>query len=338
VASGVLFSVLAAVALISGNVMQKRALGGLPQITVGRVGHLVRTLATSRLWMIGFVVCLVGVGLQVVAYSLAPLAVVQTIFNASIVLLIVLSRMRLGERLVRIEWTGLLVVVASVALISTTLGSSVSEHRDSESGVALGVALGVTLVCGALVVWRMRTAGQGGALRFGVAAGLLYGAAALGTKGASTLVDHRGLVASIPSIATSVYPYVFIAFSAVGMLVYQMGIQRFRMAIVGAMSDVVCSTYVVAVGTVVFDEALPRDSAMLALRVGGFAGVVVGTFLVASGGRSGRAESVPSVGSDLGLGPVLAVEAPPWISGPSTGPVQVPDLHELIRTGSLHDG
>ncbi len=72
--------------------------------------------------MSGFLLCLLGMALQIMAFALAPIAVVQSIFNAGIVLLIVVSRLRLGERMQRIEWIGLAVVVASVISISASLG------------------------------------------------------------------------------------------------------------------------------------------------------------------------------------------------------------------------
>jgi len=146
----------------------------------------------------------------------------------------------------------------------------------------------------------------GGAFYLG--AGLLYGAAALGTKGASTLVERHGVVHSIPAIVSSVYPYIFVVFSVFGMFMYQMGLQRFRIAIVGSMSDVICSTYLVAVGVIVFEEALPKDPVTLMLRLAGFVGVLFGAVLVATGGMDDRSDSITSTESDIGLGPVLVPE------------------------------
>jgi hypothetical protein len=84
----------------------------------------------------------------------------------------------------------------------------------------------------------------------------------------------------------SPYPYLFIIFSFLGLLIYQSGLQRARISVVGSISDVVASTYIVAVGTVVFGEHLPSDPITLAARLAGFAGVLLGTVVVAiSGGN-----------------------------------------------------
>jgi drug/metabolite transporter (DMT)-like permease len=258
--------------------------------------------------MLGFALCLVGVVLETMAFALAPIAVVQAIFNTGVVLLIVVSRMKLGERLHRNEWVGLAIVV--VALIS--LSASLSGHKDvvglSGSGPRVLLAVVPTFVVVGFIILVIRSGRGTRGFLYGAAAGLLYGAAALGTKGASTIVVRHGVVASVPTILTSVYPYVFLVFSALGMLIYQTGLQRFRIAVVGSMADVVASTYLVAVGMVVFSESLPKETTTLVLRLGGFAGVLIGSVLVAAGGRNEKVEVRPPIESDLGLGSVIVTE------------------------------
>jgi drug/metabolite transporter (DMT)-like permease len=307
-AAGIVFSLLAALTLNTGNLVQKHAVSSLPEFSARRSGHLVRTLASSREWMAGFILCLVGVGLEVVAFALAPIAVVQAIFNSGVVLLIVFSRLRLGERLHRNEWIGLAIVVASLISLSVSLTQPKNSIGLADSGLPVLLAAAPTLVVVALIVAAIRSGRSKGSFLFGTAAGLLYGAAALGTKGASTLVVRHGVAASVPFILTSVYPYVFLFFSILGMLIYQTGLQRFRISVVGSMSDVVSSTYLVAVGMVVFDEPLPRDRTTLVLRLVGFAGVLLGSVFVAVGGRKDTLETVPQIQSDLGLGTVLVTE------------------------------
>jgi drug/metabolite transporter (DMT)-like permease len=307
-AAGILFSLLAAFTLNTGNLIQKHAVSHLPRFSARRSGHLVRTLATSREWMAGFALCLVGVALEVVAFGLAPIAVVQSIFNSGVVLLIVFSRLRLGERLHRIEWTGLSIVVASLIALSASLATQTNSVGLADSGLRVLLATLPTFVVVGVIVTGLRSGRSTSGFLYGTAAGLLYGAAALGTKGASTLVVRHGVVASVPIILTSVYPYVFFVFSALAMLIYQTGLQRFRIAVVGAMSDVVSSTYLVAIGMVVFDESLPTNPAALVLRLVGFAGVLVGSVVVATGGRNDSGELTLSNESDLGIGTVLVTE------------------------------
>ena len=112
---------------------------------------------------------------------------------------------------------------------------------------------------------------------------------------------------SIPSIFTSVYPYVFIVFSGLGMVIYQSGLQRARISVVGTMSDVICSTYLVAVGMVVFGESLPQDPADPGPSPGWVRRGAAGHGPCGTGGPA-NSEVMPPIESDLGLGPVLVSE------------------------------
>jgi drug/metabolite transporter (DMT)-like permease len=296
--AGIIFSLLSSITLNTGNVVQKHAVASMPPFSPRQIGHLIRTLAASPLWVFGFALCIVGIVLQVMAFALAPIPVVQSIFNAGIVLLLVLSRFRLGERLRRIEWVGIAVVIMAVTAVAVTLNGTTGSLGVTTSGLRLFVALAPTCVLAAIVVALLRSENRSRGFMYGMAAGLLYGAAALGTKGASTLVVRHGVWHSIPGILASPYPYVFVGFSVLAMVIYQTGLQRARISVVGTMSDVVCSTYVVAVGVVVFNEALPHDRATLFLRLGGFAGVLLGSIFVAAGGRQGEHASVPVLPSE----------------------------------------
>jgi drug/metabolite transporter (DMT)-like permease len=307
-AAGVVFSLLAALTLNAGNLVQKHAVSALPAFSARRINHLIRTLVTSREWVAGFLLCLIGVALEIMAFALAPIAVVQSIFNAGVVLLVVFPRLKMGERLRRNEWIGLAIVVAALISLSASLTKSTNSVGLSGSGPRVLLAVGPTLVVVVLVVAAIRSSRGAHAFLYGSAAGLLYGAAALGTKGASTLLVRHGVVASVPRILTSVYPYVFLVLSALAMLIYQIGLQRFPISLVGSMSDVVASTYLVAVGMIVFDESLPKNTTTLSLRLGGFVGILLGSVLVATAGRRGGAETRPPIESDLGVGSVLLTE------------------------------
>ncbi|HUZ09430.1 MAG TPA: DMT family transporter [Acidimicrobiales bacterium] len=283
--AGIVFSVLSSVCINWGNVVEKQAVDRLPPISARRSPHLIRTLLSSRHWMSGFVLTLVGLGLQVLALSRAPIPVVQSIFNAGIVILLIGSRVRLGERLRRTEIAGLAIVVAAVTSVTASLrGSDVVGNAGSLASIA--IAAGPTLLV-AFVVLRMRPHGRHShphsGIAYGVSSGLLYGLAALGTKGASTLIGRFGVVHGVPLIFSSIYPYLFAVFSVAGLVVYQTGLQRSRISVVGSMSDVIAGTYMVAVGTVVFGEPLPTDPVTLTLRLAGFAGVLVGSLVVAGG-------------------------------------------------------
>lgn len=279
---GVVFSVLASLAMNLGNLVEKRAVDALPRLSGHRAIQLFRTLLTSRMWMVGFVITLFGLTFQVLAFASAPIPVVQSIFNAGIVLLLIASRLHLRERLTGRELVGLGIVIVSVVAIATTLGGT-SAVGTRGSGLTVLLAAIPTVIGVGIVLALIRSGMGGTGFLFGVGAGLLYGIASLATKGASTYVVKEGVVRSLPLIFGSAYPYLFAGFSVLALMLYQTGIQRSRFAVVGAMSDVVASTYVVGVGTIVFAEGLPQSTVSGVLRYAGFVGVLLGSVLVAAG-------------------------------------------------------
>ena len=120
---GVIFSLLSAIVLNAGNLTQKHAFSSMPQVSDAAP-------TSSGPWCdpgygcSGFVLCLVGLAFQILAFAHAPIPVVQSIFNAGIVLLIIVSRLKLGERLHSIEWAGIGIVLVSLTLIAVSLGGA----------------------------------------------------------------------------------------------------------------------------------------------------------------------------------------------------------------------
>lgn len=317
---GVVFSLLSAIVLSIGNVTEKHAIAKLPEVSVRRSMHLVRTLLGSASGCSGFSSVWSAWGSKSSRSQWPQFRWCSPFSTPGSCSSSFSHRVKLGERLHRVEWFGIIVVVASLTLIAISLGGSEGDIGLVNSWWRILVALVPTMVVivAIVLVIHSRSYSAAGYL-YGIAAGLLYGAASLGTKGASTLVVREGVWHSIPSIMGSIYPYVFVVFSTFGMLLYQTGLQRSRISVVGSMSDVVCSTYLVGVGMVVFGESLPQDPVTLALRFGGFAGVLAGTVLVATGGNV-TSGTMPPIDSDIGLGPVLVAEVDS-ATGPSIEPV-----------------
>ncbi|MCU1492517.1 MAG: hypothetical protein JWO62_281 [Acidimicrobiaceae bacterium] len=305
---GILFSFLASGCFNLSNLLEKRAVDGMAAISARRASHMVRMLGSSKLWVTGFVVGVVAVGFMVIGYSLAPIAVVQSIFGAGLVLLVLASRLFLNEPMGRREWLGLAVIVIAVVLVSVTLGSSTSPGLRGSMGQVILASVATTAFAAFMFVVLQRSSADP-SVPFGVAAGLLYGVAALQTKSASVLLVHHGVLGGIPRILASPYPYVFIVTSVLGLFTFQTGLQRCRVAVVGPLTNIIASIYVVAVGMVVFSDPLPRSSALTVLRLFGFALVLVGSWAFAAGpataaqlGTAGVTNLAHESGNDAGDG------------------------------------
>src|SRR5579875_2965804 len=116
------------------------------------------------------------------------------------------------------------------------------------------------------------------AVSFGVSSGLFHGVATLGIKAIpGELAGHPGAFAAALALVGSPYPYLAFGMSAAGLLVFQTGLQRCRVSIVGPVSSVTGSAFFMVAGTWLFGERLPADPARLALRL---AGIVVAVLVV----------------------------------------------------------
>jgi drug/metabolite transporter (DMT)-like permease len=290
---GVLFSFFASACFSVSNLMEKTAVDRMPNISARRTGHMLGQIWRSRLWVSGFALGVVAVVMTVIAYSLAPIVVVQTIIGAGLALLVLGSRLFLREPIGRKEYIGLCFIIVAVILVSLTLNSATTSIvRYSTFGI-LGASV-ATLVAAvsAFRVLQGRALGDA-SLPFGLTSGLLYGIAALQAKGASAILQHHGLLGGVPRVLASPYPYVFIVTSILGLLIFQSGLQRSRLAVIGPISSIIASIYVVVLGMIVFHETLPRDTVDTFLRVLGFAMALGGSWIFATGPSTslGRARS-----------------------------------------------
>jgi drug/metabolite transporter (DMT)-like permease len=293
--AGVVISVVSAVLYNVGFVLEKHALGKLPPVHAKRLLHLLTQVLSSPLWVAGFVSLLAGLALQVLALSLVSISVVQPIFVSGIVILLVLSHVALKEHLGRREWGAVCVVALSLFAISLSLDAN-SDHAGASGafGSLVLAAIPTVLVAGWLFITAERV--EGGtrlhirAPMFGLSTGLMYGVAALATKAVAAQVERYGLIDSIPHVLASAYLYALVVTSAIGLLLFQTALQRCPASVIVPVSNVVSSTYVVAVGTVIFGEHLPGAEWKLALRIVGFVGVLVSVLILANPRSTSRAE------------------------------------------------
>ena len=276
----VLVALLATTAYHLGLILEKRALARLPAIDARHALRLLRVLLTAPAWLAGFCLMLCGFALQVVALTLAPVSVVQPVLGSGVVILLVLSRVVLHETLKRLELACVLAMAAAIVVIALSATGAAGHVGHDANGLLLAsVALPVTAIAVGLGASAMR-AGPSGRHRmpsigvsYAVASGLLYGVATLAIKAMSgTLAQHGRVDASLLlAIAASPYPYVTVGCSALGMLVFQTGLQRCRVSIVGPVSNITGSVFFLVAGTWLFGERLPADPPRLALRLAGIA-------------------------------------------------------------------
>jgi drug/metabolite transporter (DMT)-like permease len=272
--AGIPLALLATTAYNVGLVLEKRALGQMPVLDLRRLARVVISLATSRAWLTGFALMLAGLACQTVVLTLEPVSVVQPVLASGVVLVLVLSRLLLRERLRGGEtWCVVAMVVAVVLLALSSASAEVSHYASPDEMAAVMVpsaAVGLLVAAGSLRAGGNSASVTGVWSGFGT--GLLYGVAALAIKALSgILVRHQTAAGLVIGVVSSPYLYALAGCLAVAMLLFQAALQAHRASIVVPVSGVTGSVYFMITGTWLFHEHLPASPARLGLRLAGIA-------------------------------------------------------------------
>ena len=272
--TGIPLALLATTAYNVGLILEKRALGQMRALDIGRPPQVIVSLLTSRAWLAGFALMLTGLACQTIVLTFEPVSVVQPVLASGVVLVLVLSRLVLRERLRGGETWCVAAIVVSVVLLALSATSTEASHHASPGWM---VAVMVpSVVVGLLVaVGSLRARNHGAPVTgvwSGLGTGLLYGVAALAIKALSgILVRHQTAVGIAIGVVSSPYLYALAGCLAVAMLLFQAALQACRASIVVPVSAVTGSVYFIITGTWLFHEHLPASPARLGLRLAGIA-------------------------------------------------------------------
>lgn len=249
IVAGLALALLSSLAINGGYALQHAGAARLPPLSIRAPLRSLRALAGQRRWLAGFAGGIGGWGLYVLALFLAPLSLVQAASAGGIALLAVGGR--LGPR----ERVGVVAAFAGLVL----LGLSLSSHAATRHGESLDVALWllVSIVCVPLLV-RALPAGAG----FGTAAGVLYAAGDVATKGA------------LPGGVRLWFVPVLLACHGLAFVCLQLAFQRGGRLGTAGLAVLWTNALPIVAGTALFGEGLP-DGWRGALRVAAFVLVLV---------------------------------------------------------------
>ncbi len=171
-AAGLVLALLSTFALNWGWLAQHGAASELPPLAIRRPLHSLRLLFADRSWLVGFLAGIGGWVLYVVALVLAPLSLVQATSAGGIGLLAGLAHRR-GDLIDRTDWAGVGMAATGLTLIAVSLvgGTTAATHP---APAALAAWLGLSLGVASVLFFG----------RAGLAAGTLYAAGDVATKGA----------------------------------------------------------------------------------------------------------------------------------------------------------
>jgi drug/metabolite transporter (DMT)-like permease len=165
----VIVAFAAAVATAFAVVFQAAEARESPPDEGGRLSLLFR-LARRPRWLAGTGLLVVAWPLQILALALAPITVVQPTLSASQLVLLVIARVQLGERIGRLELLGAIAIVAGVsAVVAAAPRHSVLDPAAGRVAVPL-VVVGIAAIA-AYLLFRLRPRAR---LAVVIGAGLAY--------------------------------------------------------------------------------------------------------------------------------------------------------------------
>lgn len=284
-ATGIVLSLLAAFLFATGNILEKRAVDGMRSFSLRHLGRSLRQVQRSPLWLLGAFASVFGSIVQIFAFHFVSISIVQSVSVAGVVLIVVASRLHFRETLTSGELVGLFIcIVAFVAtLISISGGGTKPGIRATNTSAILAIV--GTLLATGIILTSKRLRIRSRDFVYGTSAGLMYGIVGLSNKGLSTEFSHSSKSGIFASVIASPYIYLMIVAWGLALALFQIGLQRGRMGIIVPLAGAVTAIYVATVGTPLFGETLPNGTLALALRVIGFAGILLGSVLLTLGGN-----------------------------------------------------
>lgn len=305
---GLILALVTAAAFNWSWVAQHSITSQLPRLTIRQPRRALGLLFGNRPWRFAFLIGLLGWALYIVALRLAPLSLVQAVSAGGLGLLAVLAQRAAGERLPRREWAGVGLVVLGLVFLSVSLAGGSSGSSVGSWVAVAGWFLASFVVAGLSIgpLADLLAPGAG----FGIAAGLMYAAADVGTKEAV----HGGtlLLLIIPIWACHGLAFTLI----------QLAFQRGRALATAGLSSFCTNALPIAAGVAIFHEHAPRGL-LGALRLIAFGCVVAGAAAVARREPAGVEERV-----EHGIGSPAAGVSQPEIStqGGSSTEIPLPEL------------
>ena len=254
--AGLLLALGSAFALNWGWLVQHGAAGDLPALSLRQPIHSLRLLFGDRVWLTGFLAGVGGWVLYVAALALAPLSLVQATSAGGVGVLAALAHKR-GDVIDRTDWIAVGTAIAGLALIAISLaGGTAAAARPGIPGLSLW--LGLSFGAAAVMFFG----------RAGLAAGTLYAAGDVATKGA---IFGGAWLLLIPLL---------LAAHGLAFVAIQLGFQRANALETAGAASMLTNALPIAAGVVLFHEHLPGGAAGV-LRVSGFVLVILAAALLA---------------------------------------------------------
>jgi hypothetical protein len=264
-----------------GSAFLKAATVRMEPLHGRRPGHALRQMLSQRAWLTGVLLVVVGLELQVVAFSRLSLGRALPLFGSALALLVLICVKYFGERLARREWLGLgMFLAATICLtLCAPTGADAIEGLPSNGALALLACLSLAVPVALFPLVNRHASGRHArplaGIAYGLTCGVLIGTGEIAVKGLSIANGTRAQGAQLLA-----EPFLYLIVVAMGLAVYQgtIALQRCRMVVPMVVCTIVAKTYLVVAGSALFGVDWPGGEAGL-LRVAGI-GLAIGSLFV----------------------------------------------------------
>jgi drug/metabolite transporter (DMT)-like permease len=282
---GILFAVACALATSVGFLYKYRGARAAAAVDMRHPLRSAKSLFTSRLFVIGWVIATSAWIFHVTAMSMAPLSVVQAVLAGGVVLLAVLAERLFGFRIGRRQWAGLGLTAAGLMLLGLTLPSTHGAHSSySLAGMisfeAALIAAGTLLIMGP----RIGAPREHHGFMLGAAAGILFGVSDVAIKAISGMVGSVGAVAFL-----SPWALVCVLASVAAFYASAKSLQDGEAVPVIAVTGTGANLAGIVGGILVFGDPLAGDPAWLVMQCFAFVLVLAAAWLMPAPVRTAAA-------------------------------------------------
>ena len=288
--------VLAGVAALTfdvGMLLLKARGDRLPRLRWRAGRAVLRAYGGDPLWLLGLFLQPAGYGLYLWALGLGPLAVVQPVMSAGIVLFVAFAVLILGERIHAPEWAA----IGAVGVGLFLLGSSLAPG--GESGAAGGGGWPVGAYSAAVLALAAGCAGWGRCLAPGVAlgiwSGVLLGLASLYAKGLSSTLARLGQGPWVATLAADPYLYLTLLGNGAGFYVLLNALRHARAGVVFTVSSTLSNVVPILGAMVALGERLPEGAVPAALRIAALMLTLAGAAFLARFDPGARPRPAPAI-------------------------------------------
>jgi uncharacterized membrane protein len=284
---------VAALTFDAGMLLLKVRGDRLPALGLPPRPAALRAYVMDPLWMLGLVLQPSGYGLYLWALGLGPLAVVQPVMSAGIVLFVGFAVVILGERIHAPEWAAIAAVAVGLFLLGSSLAAGGESAATASGAWAVGgySAAMLAVAAGAAAWTRGRAPGVG----MGIWSGVLLGLGSLWAKGLASAFSHVEEGQWLVAVAAEPYLYLTLAGNLVGFAVLLNALRDSRAGVVFTLSSTLSNVVPILGGMVAMGERLPEGPVAAALRVASLVLTLGGAAYLARFDPAARAAGAPQI-------------------------------------------